>query len=309
MPLKLDVLSIQQHVESISQNGFTIIPNQIDQSWCDKLNVAADLATIAVDRALSSGIRLSHTLPSPYVCVARRFYCWNQSVRDLLDHDTVHLLGSTVLGETRLWDMTLLEARPLPERANLDGFDWHRDLQGYDWHRDFDVSDTQNGHSYLWIFFCLTDTTEENGATWVVPGTHRDGISVRHCVNQLSSNRPPATLQLRAKAGDLVAIDPTMIHSVGENRSRGNRRLLNVGLCRVGHDPLMNHWGVVPPKRRTQFSRRAQALLQTKDWRLDIDWDVLPENWQRPIDWDLRRAALHLQRRARLAFKGLLGFV
>ncbi|MFN6460361.1 MAG: phytanoyl-CoA dioxygenase family protein [Nostoc sp. DedVER02] len=299
---KLDVLSIQHHTESILQNGFTVFPNQLDQSWLDKLNAAADLATIAVDRALSSGIRLSHTLPSSYICAARRFYCWDQSARDLLDHDTVHLLSSAVLGETRLWDMTLLEARHLPEETDIDAFDWDQHIEGFDWHRDFEVSHAQ---SYLWMFFCLTDTTEENGATWVIPGTHRQEISARYSVEQLRSSRPSSAVQLTAKAGDLVVIDPTMIHSVGQNRSRSNRRLLLVGLCRVDHNPLMNHWAVVPPKRRVQFSPRGQALLQTNNWRLDPDWEVLPENWQRPIDWDLRRNASQLWRRAKSAFKGL----
>lgn len=302
IPLKLDVLSVEQHAESISQKGFTVFPNQLDQSWLDRLNASADLATIAIDRALASGIELTHTLPSSYICTVRRFYCWDQSARDLLDHDTVHLLSSAVLGETRLWDMTLLEARHLPEETDIDGFDWNQHIEGFEWHRDFNVS---NAHSYLWMFFCLTDTTEDNGATWVVPGTHRYEIAARYCVEKLKSTRPPSAVQLTAKAGDLVVMDPTMIHSVGENRSRSNRRLLLVGLCRADHEPLMNHWAVVPPKRRTQFSHRAQALLQTKNSRLDIDWDVLPENWQRPIDWDMRRVPSKVWRRAKSTFKRL----
>ncbi len=303
IPSQLDVLSIQQHAQSISENGFTVFPNQLDQNTLDKLNAAADLATIAVDRALSSGIRLSHTLPSQYICTVRRFYCWDQSARDLLDRETLHLLSSAVLGETKLWDMALLEARHLPEETDIDGFDWHQHIEGFDWHRDFEISHT---HSYLWMFFCLTDTTEDNGATWVIPGTHRKEISARYCLEQLKSNRPPSAVQLTAKAGDLVVIDPTMIHSVGQNRSRGNRRLLLVGLCRVDRDPLMNHWAVVPPKQRAQFSHRAQALLQTKNSKLDIDWEVLPDNWPRPINWDLKRAASQVSRRTRSALKRLL---
>ncbi|BAY74475.1 hypothetical protein NIES25_08880 [Nostoc linckia NIES-25] len=303
IPSQLDVLSIQQHAQSISENGFTVFPNQLDRNSLEKLNAAADLATVAVDRALASGIRLSHTLPSTYIRTVRRFYCWDRSARDLLDRDTLHLLSSTVLGETKLWDMALLEARHLPEQTDRDGFDWDRHLQGFDWHRDFDLS---HKNSYLWMFFCLTDTTEENGATWVIPGTHRREISEKYCIEELKSNRPPSAVQLTANAGDLVVIDPTTIHSVGQNRSRGDRRLLLVGVCRSDRDPLMNHWAVIPPKRRAEFSHRAQALLETKNSKLDIDWEVLPDNWPRPRNWNLRRAASQVSGRARSAFKQLL---
>lgn len=269
-------------MKSIAENGYTIIPRQIDAENIARLNAAADRAIKAVDSAMLSGVKPSHTEVNPYVQAVRCFYCWDRSCRELLEHDTIHALGQTMLGDARLWDMSVLEARPMPNNAELGAFDWHR---------DFPMSTDDNGQSYLWVFVCLTDTTTDNGATWVIPGSHRNASIPQPNHGAINDMTPPTAVQLTAHAGDIVAINPVMLHRVGENHTLGCRRLALIGLCREGRLPLLNHWAIAAHSVQKEASGRLRQLLYTNVSKLDQIWDVLPEGWPSATRWN------HLKRR------------
>jgi len=264
------IIDIETHAKAISENGYTIIPGQIGVEELARLNAAADRAVTAVDHAMLSGLKPAHTTLHSHVRAVRCFYCWDRSCRDLLEHDTVHALGQTVLGDARLWDMAILEVRPMPSGTELGLFDWHR---------DFPMSIEDNEHSYLWVFVCLTDTTINNGATWVIPGSHRDASIAQPNHSAASDMRPPIAIQLTAYAGDIVAFNPLILHAVGENRTLNCRRLALIGLCRASHLPLMNHWSIAAYDVQKEASERLRRLLYTDVSLLDETWDVLPNGW------------------------------
>lgn len=282
-------INIEAHMKAIVENGYTVIPGQIGAEKLARLNAAADRAIEAVDSALLSGVKPTHTEVNPYVQAVRCFYCWDQSCRELLEHDTVHALGQTTLGDARLWDMSVLEARPMPSDAELGPFDWHR---------DFPISIDDNGQSYLWVFVCLTDTTTDNGATWVIPGSHRDASIAQPNHGAVSDMRPSTALQLTAHAGDIIAFNPVMLHRVGENRTQGFRRLALIGLCRTDRLPLLNHWAIAAYSVQREASDRLRRLLYTNVSKLDEIWDVLPNDWPSATKWNLlKRSFWKLYRR------------
>ena len=270
-----NTIDITFHAEEIATRGYTIIPEQVDRSHIDALNAAADRALEAVDRAMAAGVRPAHCQINPYVRSARCFYCWDRSCRDLLINETVHMLGQAVLDQPRLWDMTVLEATPLPRGAKLGPFDWHR---------DFSPSVDDQGQSYLWVFACLTDVTSDNGATWVIPRSHRDKSIATPKHGAVSANRPPTAVQLVARQGDVIAINPAMLHAVGENRTEAGRRLVLVGMCRADRSPLLNHSAIAAPVMRDEQSERMRQLLRPTDAMLDRTWDVLPDAWPKTGD-------------------------
>ncbi len=271
---------IAKHAASVIDRGYAIIPAQVEPEQLAALNIAADHALDKVSRVMASGVRVSHTELNRYVRSARCFYTWDASSRRLLGHEAVHALGKLVLGQVRLWEMPVLEALPMPVDADLGPFDWHRDFS----------AEAKDGvqQAYLWVFTCLTDVTADNGATWVVPGSHRD-----------PKLRPPGAgdrshqgeaVQLTARAGDMVVINPVMLHRVGENRTTHGRRLALVGLCRSDRRPLLNHWSIGGARVRQDVPQAVRDMMHTTDWSLDTSWDVLPDGWTVDAPPPLQRA-------------------
>jgi hypothetical protein len=255
-------LSIQAFIESITERGYAVLPKQVEPQHLAELNTAADRAVAALDRAVSAGVKPAHTpLLSPYYRAVRCFYTWDRACRRMLEHETVAELGQALLGDARLWDMEVLEARPVPPAEGGGPLEWHR---------DFPVSTDTAGQGYLWLFVCLTDTNESNGATWVVPGSHRQDI-------QITAEVVEQRIAVNARAGDIVALNPVAIHSVGTNRTDSPRRLALIGLCRAGRSPVLNHWAIAGRDIQRAASDRLRGLLHSNDWSLDDTWDVLPE--------------------------------
>lgn len=263
-------LDIETHARSVIDRGYTVIPGQVGVTEIEALNAAADRALDKVSRAMAAGIKPAHTQFNPYVRSARCFYTWGRSSRDLLGHDTVNELARAVLGKARLWDMTVLEALPMPREAELGPFNWHR---------DFSASAKDERPGYLWVFTCLTDVTKDNGATWVIPGSHRDASIMPPRQTSVSEARPPNAVQLTARAGDIVAINPAMIHCVGENRTQSGRRLALVGMCRNDRPPLLNHWSIAGAALQNEVTGRVRSLLHSSDVGDAESWEVLPDGW------------------------------
>ena len=92
----------------------------------------------------------------------------------------------------------------------------------------------------LWM---LTPFTEENGATAVVPGSHRYGKFPGTDVDLDRFARYPTELQATGEAGSVLMLDGRTWHSVMPNNSGKRRSCLilrwipwwfNMGLCREG---------------------------------------------------------------------------
>ncbi len=278
-------IDIRAHAASVIERGYTIIPAQVDREQIAALSAAADRALDKVSQLMAAGVRPAHTEFNPHVRSTRCFYTWDASSRGLLGHPTVHALGKAVLNQARLWEMSVLEALPMPKDAELGPFDWHRDFSA--------VAADGLQQAYLWIFICLTDVTADNGATWVVPGSHRDPSLVAPAADASPQATHSKAVQLTARAGDIIAMNPVMLHRVGENRTATGRRLALVGLCRSDRKPLLNHWSIAGADVRQCLPEPARALLHTTDRTLDKTWDVLPDGWVVPptarIERKLRR--------------------
>lgn len=69
--------------------------------------------------------------------------------------------------------------------------------------------------------FCVDDFTEENGATWVVPASHKEAAFPSEAV-LLAERR-----QVVAPAGSFLVLDAMVWHGGGVNRSGKDRRAVN----------------------------------------------------------------------------------
>jgi hypothetical protein len=227
---------LTNHAYALAVSGYTAIPHQIQTQELKDLQSAADLALEAEQRTKN---KQPYTLVTDYYKAVRCMYCWDNAYLRLLEHPTIHALASLLIGQYQLWDLSLLSALPTPDSAASPTTAWHRDFQGV--HRGTEIP------GYLWFFVCLDDFTPKNGATWVVPGSHQINSIFEPNTDACKGNKFdqfPSRLQLSALAGDLLVLDPTILHTSGRNESARPRRLINVAICHRDKRPLMNHWSM-----------------------------------------------------------------
>ncbi|WP_373085384.1 phytanoyl-CoA dioxygenase family protein [Sneathiella sp.] len=100
---------------------------------------------------------------------------------------------------------------PPQEAYNQDA--WHRDLP----YQHF-VSTKPLAVNAL---FCLDDFTYENGATFVLPASHKSEAfpSERYILNN--------AIQVEARAGSFIVLDCMMFHAGGYNKTKSARRAVN----------------------------------------------------------------------------------
>lgn len=110
-----------------------------------------------------------------------------------------------------------------------------------DLHRDV----LQWSRTIVTVLFYLEETTVENGCTLVIPGSHMLQWSSENLYDQSAfAEILPQAVPVPMPAGGLLAIDSTLVHGVGENKTDGTRTSMTVGYHSV--DELMD---VENPKR------------------------------------------------------------
>lgn len=260
--------TIAEHAYAVSVAGYTVMPAQVGKADLDELRLVADRAAAAARAARQAGQQLKYTNTDEYYDAVRCLYCWGEACIRLLEHDALHALATALMQQYHLWDMELLSALPLPPGATKPPFGWHRDREA-----GSEIPD------YLWCFVCLDDVTGENGATWIMPGSHRLSAIPAPALDGVAAG--PACLQLCGHAGDVVVMNPAALHSVGHNRTLRPRRLLLLGLGAAQTLPLLDHWAIAGPTIQQRTSERVRMMLGAarKEQGLDRSWTVLPEGW------------------------------
>ena len=108
------------------------------------------------------------------------------------------------------------------------------------------------GVSVIWA---IEEFTEENGATMVIPGSHRWG-------NEHPSERPDATpMAARMPAGSAIVFDASLWHGGGENRTKGTRLAVSPQYCQPWLRPQESQLLIVGPDAARRCSERGRAML------------------------------------------------
>ena len=131
-------------------------------------------------------------------------------------------------------------------------------LQPRDWHRDFTfVRDRDGLPLMITVLTFLDDVTAETGPTLVIPGSHRipSRVVARHDDSPRSDE-----LALPVRAGEVLVLNSSIIHSRGVNLSSVPRRglVLNFGYW------WMKPWDMdlpLPQEASRQLSEKMQILL------------------------------------------------
>jgi len=276
---------LRDHVRALDFSGYTVVPGQLDEDALlhlrrmvnnavydhrDAFANGLDFDAITYDKGHNKPVR---NRPDGWWETFNRSECtylWGIAGYELLDHPVIHEIARRAMHGYQLLDV-MMNGSWRPKTGNTWG--WHRD------HSRWMIPDGTR-HDYLWCFFLLDDFTKETGGTWVVPGSHRLRHNEKLYWDETydgTSDHYPSKIQVEAKAGDLMIVDPNTLHSSGFNYTDQPRRTLNVriasrtpGIFR----PHANHYALVPEEHRQYLTSRAAGLLKSDYHDLDDTYAV-----------------------------------
>ncbi len=203
-----------EQARAYDSDGFFLLEDAFDPETLQELQAEIDPREAEVEKFLSMRedgklfIARSGEITFTTHMVARsercRAFCAGRVFRDLV-HD---LIGPDV----RLyWDQAVYK-KPGTEHE----FPWHQD-NGYTF---------LEPQQYLTCWVALTDTDENNGCPWVVPGLHRRG-TLEHWMTDLGwccLERADGAVLVPVRAGSIVVFSSLTPHRTGPNRSDGVRK-------------------------------------------------------------------------------------
>lgn len=109
----------------------------------------------------------------------------------------------------------------------------------------------------IWL---LDDFTMDNGATRVVPGSHRLTVSVRDAVTDPAAAHP-GEVKLVAPAGTVVVFNSHLWHGGTLNRTSRQRRAVHSYFTRRGNSQQLDQQKYVRPETLARLSPAARFIL------------------------------------------------
>jgi len=123
-------------------------------------------------------------------------------------------------------------------------------------------------------FWSISDTTEDNGATEIIPGSHKWGREEPRGANRpddFQSRAPggqqnddgdhPDMIRATMPAGSLMIAKGTLWHRGGANRSDAPRLIVTPQFCKGWCRPLEQQLLAVSREKAAQLPKRVQELL------------------------------------------------
>lgn len=182
--------------QQIHQDGYALLRQAIPLEWLDELRSAFD-----------TGVKPSHEWPVP------RETSWRYSLLDL---------DSRVQAVCRLPEMLAVVGELIGERFFLSQVEGREPLAGGGHqvlHRD--LAAQRPGDTVIALAY-FDDYGPENGATRIVPGSHRPAPGAP----QFNFHDESRSVQISGAAGDILVFDADLVHAASLNRTGARRRTI-----------------------------------------------------------------------------------
>jgi len=221
--MSMSVHSKKEQVEVLREQGFVIVPGLMSPARCGELKQIAQqqLHEAAAPLEFEADLKYPGAPDSKHAP-------GGHTVRRLLDAYARHALfrEAATSSEIRSWMELYFGETPVLSRAHhncvmtkhpaygsLTG--WHRDVRYWSFERDDLVS----------VWFALGRETVDNGALWLVPGSHTAALTserfddAKFFRSDLPENQAliQTAVSPELNAGDVVFFHCNTLHSAGKN--------------------------------------------------------------------------------------------
>ena len=190
---------IERHIENITLKGFSIKENILSSEEC--IGYANRLNLIYEKQEAEFGKEKLERIQE--LDIARMPFLYDRNFSNLYMNPFVLELTSKVIGKNfQLHLQNAIINKPNREHHQSS---WHRDLPYQDWVISKPLAFN--------AFYCLTDFTEENGSTVVLPFSHKtDHFPSEGFVKENE-------VKVIAKAGSVIFFDSMLYHRASYNAS------------------------------------------------------------------------------------------
>ncbi len=241
---------------------FGVGPNTLSQAECDQLDRDGFLALsglLTSDQITAFRNRLDELTKAEGLAAGTEVHqeAGTDRLADLVNKDALFELCFThprvlaaiahVLGDS-------FKLSSLNSRAALPG----QGLQSLhaDWGSAVALGDYKVCNS-IWL---LDDFTETNGATRVVPGSHRSGKTPRDVMDDPSATHPDE-IKILAPAGTVVVFNSHTWHGGTLNQSGRRRRAIHSYFCRRDQPQQLDQRAYLRPETAARLSPAARYIL------------------------------------------------
>ena len=225
-------------VSEITENGFTIVPAVLDSDEIAELDSA--ISSLEADHPLGRNVfegEKSHRLYS-LIARGRPF-----------ERLTAHPLALAVLDQMLLPNFLLSNCQSIRLYPGETQQPWHSDDLFYAVPRPHQ---SPLGISTIWA---LDAFTEENGATQLLPGSHRWGAE--------GPESHPEVIPVSAimPAGSVLMFDAALWHRGGANNSDGTRLCMTTQFCQPWLRPQESQLLISPPNVARDYDERVRSMV------------------------------------------------
>lgn len=137
-------------------------------------------------------------------------------------------------------------------------------VDGGQWWPFWDM-DPDGPEMMLNFLVAATDTTTENGATGVVPGSHRWSYRGEDAEKTLATWDEKDAVPVALKAGDCLLIGGRIVHRGGANTTDEHRRVMTVTVCSSCFTPEEPSVLIIDHELASGLSERAKKFLGYKE--------------------------------------------
>jgi ectoine hydroxylase-related dioxygenase (phytanoyl-CoA dioxygenase family) len=228
---------IEEHVFKMETQGYDVFEDFIDDEMCNKLKIHLE-------------------------SVLDNYVPFNQSERSFLDRYQMHdlltkdLVFSKTLEDPRLqqiiasvlgenWIMYAYTSSSLPPGGGNYGSRIHVDSPR--WIKGYPTN--------IGVIWALDDFTLENGATFVLPGSHNTSLTPSE---ELFNN---CSVRLTCKKGSIVFFNARLWHKAGENITNKFRHALTMNVCRPYMKQRMDWVRFIPNKITDKLNSQARRII------------------------------------------------
>lgn len=192
-------------LNSLEHDGIAVIPNVLQKGIINELIIELE-AAIQKDKILYPNVFDRGMIHN---CMSR-----GKNMAKLLDNSVMNAYLSKCFSDTAI--IYAYQSSSLNPNSGNYGSRIHVDCPRF----------IENYYTNMGVIWPLTNFTEDNGATYYLPGSHKlenlpnENFFYKNCKRAL------------ANAGDMILLNSRLVHAAGINKTKDVRHALTINFCR-----------------------------------------------------------------------------